>query len=162
MHIILWLSIVLLILGTIFACIELIIPGFGLAGITSIICFVFGITLIPISMPVKIILAIAILIGLIALAVIILNRISKKMPKAICLDTQLDESFKCGSDYSNLVGKTGVAKTDLRPSGTVVIDGKSYDVVTEDGYVVKGTNVKVEEVKSLKILVKPFETHVSI
>ena len=38
---------------------------------------------------------------------------------------------------------TGIAHTDLRPSGKVTIEGTTYDAVSEDGFTPKGSPVKV-------------------
>lgn len=43
----------------------------------------------------------------------------------------------------SLQGATGVALTDLRPSGMADIDGRRIDVVTEGGYVASGEQVEV-------------------
>jgi membrane-bound serine protease (ClpP class) len=44
--------------------------------------------------------------------------------------------------------------TDLRPSGTVVIDDKRYDVVTGGEYLDHGTKVKVVAVEGSKVVVR--------
>jgi membrane-bound serine protease (ClpP class) len=42
-----------------------------------------------------------------------------------------------------MVGKSGIASTVLRPSGKVRIDGVVYDAVSEEGFIEKGQAVKV-------------------
>jgi membrane-bound serine protease (ClpP class) len=44
---------------------------------------------------------------------------------------------------SDLVGKEAEAVTDLRPAGTVVIDGERIDVVTEGDYIKSGSTVRI-------------------
>jgi membrane-bound serine protease (ClpP class) len=61
-------------------------------------------------------------------------------------------SEKSGLDY--LLNKEGVALTNLRPSGTVVIDGKRFDVVTEGEMIDKNTPVKVAKIEGSRIVVK--------
>ena len=51
------------------------------------------------------------------------------------------DSFKVTAQ--NLAGKQGEVFTDLRPAGTVVIEGKKYDAVTEGGFIGKGRKVEV-------------------
>ena len=43
----------------------------------------------------------------------------------------------------DLVGKIGVVKRELRPSGTVVIDDEVYDSLSIDGIIQSGARVKV-------------------
>ncbi len=60
-------------------------------------------------------------------------------------------------EKEELIGKEGIAITDLRPAGTIKIDGKRYDVISETDYVKKGTKVEVIDTKGLKIMVRPKE-----
>lgn len=53
-----------------------------------------------------------------------------------------------------MLGKTGVAVTDLRPTGSVDIDGVKFDVISEGEYIRKGTNVEIFKVSGVKLLVK--------
>jgi membrane-bound serine protease (ClpP class) len=43
----------------------------------------------------------------------------------------------------NLLGTSGVARSDLRPGGIAEIDGERIDVVSEGGYITAGTPVIV-------------------
>ena len=69
-----------------------------------------------------------------------------------------DVSKKSGYDSSverleGLTGKSGVAMTDLRPSGIAMIDEKRINVVSEGGYIERDTNVKVVKIDGNKVLV---------
>jgi membrane-bound serine protease (ClpP class) len=55
---------------------------------------------------------------------------------------------------TDLLEKTGVAKTALRPSGTAVIDGERVDVVTEGNLIEPGTPVRVVAVEGLRVVVR--------
>jgi len=57
-------------------------------------------------------------------------------------------------DSDSLMGKEGVAETDLRPSGIAIIDGKRIDVMADGEYVSRGTPVKIVEVASNRIMVR--------
>ncbi len=54
----------------------------------------------------------------------------------------------------SLLNKQGVARSDLRPSGVVSIDGRRVDVVTEGGLIEAGTEVKVVKVTGLRVVVR--------
>ena len=61
----------------------------------------------------------------------------------------LKESNDSGRGYvaalrrPELVGKAGVAVTDLRPAGVASVDGERIDVVTEGEYVGSGGRIEV-------------------
>jgi membrane-bound serine protease (ClpP class) len=42
-----------------------------------------------------------------------------------------------------VIGKTGIAQTVLRPSGRIEVDGRIFDAKAEIGYIEKGEAVKV-------------------
>lgn len=56
--------------------------------------------------------------------------------------------------YEELVGKTGVTMTDLRPVGTIRIDDEEYSAISNAQWVEKDSKIIVEEVDGTRILVK--------
>ncbi|MFA5793695.1 MAG: NfeD family protein [Candidatus Brocadiia bacterium] len=77
----------------------------------------------------------------------------RKMTLKKNLDTS--EGFtseKAGLDQ--LLNKEGIAHTNLRPSGTAVIEGKKIDVVTEGDMIDKDTQIKVIKVESNRVIVR--------
>jgi membrane-bound ClpP family serine protease len=61
------------------------------------------------------------------------------------------------SGMEDWIHKTGVAVTDLRPSGTALIDEKRLDVVTNGDYVDAGTRIRVTGVTGNRIVVEMIE-----
>ena len=57
-------------------------------------------------------------------------------------------------DKSKFLGAVGVCTTDLRPAGTITIEGEPVDVVSEGGFVKQGDTVKVINVDSSRVLVR--------
>lgn len=55
---------------------------------------------------------------------------------------------------SEYLGKEGVALTDLRPSGTIRINGNRIDVVSRGDYIDKGEAVIVIKVEGSRVVVK--------
>jgi membrane-bound serine protease (ClpP class) len=49
----------------------------------------------------------------------------------------------------------GTALTDLRPSGTAVVDGERVDVVSEGDFVKAGAPVMVMRSKGYRLVVRP-------
>ena len=60
-------------------------------------------------------------------------------------------------EYKELVGKSGITLTDMRPIGTVRIEEKDYSALTQGKWLVKGTKVVVEQVDGTKIQVKEID-----
>ena len=58
-------------------------------------------------------------------------------------------------DKSKFLGAIGVCVTDLRPAGTIMIDGEPVDVVSEGGFVKQGNSVKVINVDGSRVMVRP-------
>lgn len=72
----------------------------------------------------------------------------------------LGERQKNSNGYTSVVDKTrflgaiGVCSTDLRPAGTVIVEGEPLDVVTEGSFVKQGDIVKIINVDGSRILVR--------
>ena len=81
----------------------------------------------------------------------------REMWSKIALKDRLTEEAGYSSmntEYQQLVNKTGVTLTDLRPVGTVRIDDQEYSAISNAQWIKKGTTVQVEEVDGTRILVK--------
>lgn len=57
-------------------------------------------------------------------------------------------------DKSKFLGAIGVCTTDLRPAGTISIDGEPLDVVADGNFVKQGERVKVINVDGSRVLVR--------
>ena len=55
--------------------------------------------------------------------------------------------------HEKLIGERGVALTDLRPSGRVVIGGRRYDAICEVGYIGRGTPIVVQKGRGFSLVV---------
>jgi membrane-bound serine protease (ClpP class) len=58
---------------------------------------------------------------------------------------------------SELMGKSGIAHTMLRPSGTAEIEGQRYDVVSEGPVIPKDAPIEVVRVEGNRIVVAQVE-----
>jgi len=74
----------------------------------------------------------------------------------LILNRNIEEKsgYTSKKEVSALIGKDGIAITDLRPSGAIKIDGKRIDAVTHGEYIEKGENVTVVEEEGSKVLVE--------
>lgn len=62
-----------------------------------------------------------------------------------------------GVEKPELLNQTGVAHTNLRPSGTALINGRRVDVVTEGSLIERGKPVRVVAIEGLKVVVRAIE-----
>ncbi|MBL7077991.1 MAG: hypothetical protein ISS31_11040 [Kiritimatiellae bacterium] len=70
-----------------------------------------------------------------------------------------EAEFKAVEDGLNdLLGAQGEAKSDLRPAGFAMINGRRVDVVTQGGMIDKGLPITVVEVEANRVVVKRTET----
>ena len=65
-----------------------------------------------------------------------------------------DDDFQSAPARAALVGRAGVAITDLRPAGKARIDGRLEDVVSVTDYVEAGEPVVVVEVEGVRVVVE--------
>ncbi|MBO4678266.1 MAG: serine protease [Lachnospiraceae bacterium] len=149
------LGIVVLIIGIVLIGVEFFLPGFGVPGISGIICTVAGVFLTGRDMSERImvgVIAIVIIAIVLVVSIIIFN--SKKIKSPIKLETDLQGKnlFIEEKDMEYLLGRKGVAITDLRPSGKGEFDGVKLDVITT-GYIKKGTELTITAIKNNKIFV---------
>ncbi len=79
----------------------------------------------------------------------------KVLSKKFSVSGTLKEALSAATGLAELVGKEGVAITNLRPAGAAEIEGKRVDVVTDGEMVVKGTRVKVVTVEGNRVVVRP-------
>ncbi len=162
-----WFEVILFILGLGAILVEIfLIPGFGVAGVVGILLMIAALFLSLFNTEgyfdaSLIQMAIVQLGGALAGFFILGFLAYKFLPntrsfKAFVLDTQSgsDKGFTSAPDYSELVGKPGIAITVLRPAGTAVIDDKRYDVVTQGDYIDKDANIRVLKVEGMRIVVE--------
>ncbi|WP_173916128.1 NfeD family protein [Halobacillus sp. Marseille-Q1614] len=81
----------------------------------------------------------------------------REMWTKIALSDQLSSEMGYNSmkeTYISLVGQKGLAKTDMRPVGTIEVNGEEYSAISNGRWIYKGDPVKVTSVDGTRILVK--------
>ena len=135
------------------------LPGIGLAGVSGMLALIAVVVMqLGWGNPRVALYVIAIVLLVIILGLIWIIRSFQK--------GRLSKSFLVLRDSSDgtsvpevayaktdLVGKTGVALTTLRPSGIVEIDGRRIDVTTAGEFIPKGSPVTVLKAEGMHILV---------
>ena len=89
----------------------------------------------------------AVLTSLLALKIV------RRSKDSFCLKTD-QEGFVSASFEEDLLGKEGSVSTELKPSGHVRIDGKTYQALSQGDFIVKGTNIEVVAMKGSHLIVK--------
>ena len=68
-----------------------------------------------------------------------------------------DRGYVSAQDRPELLGRTGTVITELRPSGTILLNGVPVDVVSEGAFIPKGTLVRVAAVQGSRVVVRRVE-----
>ncbi len=71
--------------------------------------------------------------------------------------SQDGKTFKSADPRETLVGKDGVAHSELRPAGFALIDGRRVDVITEGNLVPKGAPIRVVRVEGNRVVVRKID-----
>lgn len=152
-------GIALTVIGMVLIMIEIVIPGFGAAGISGGVALIAGLILGSagnISYAMFSLLIVVVILIIFAVVVFRSALRGKLSRSPVVLNTSIDSGSTelFDEDMQSLIGKTGVTATALRPSGIAIIDGRRLDVVTLAEFIGKGEQVVVERVEGVKILVK--------
>ena len=143
----------------------LVIPGFGIAGLGGIGLMIYGLYLlllpdVPVGEEVLGQVMDGFLIGLVG-AVIGLVLLVKLMIKTkfweqlTAPDTQKKEDgYSNTPGWESLQGKTGIADTDLHPSGWVRVKDQRIFVVSEGEFIEEGKEIKILSVDGNRVLVR--------
>ena len=134
-----------------------VIPGFGVAGVLGISGIFISILRSFASIEAALYSMLFALAGSIVFVVVFWGRFSRSGPwKRLVLGTSehKDLGYMGPKTYVDLVGKVGQTITPLRPSGTAVIDGDRYDVVSEGGFLSANVSVKVVKIEGSRVVVR--------
>lgn len=151
------LGVVVLVIGILLIGVEFFMPGFGFPGISGIICTVAGIFLIGQTAAQRILVGvIAIVVIAVMLVISIVVFSSKKVKSPIKLDTDLRgrNVFIDEKDMEYLIGKKGIAISDLKPAGKGEFDGVKLDIMSANYYIKKDSALVITEIKNNRIIVE--------
>lgn len=164
-------EILLFVVGLILLAIEVFaIPGFGILGLLGILFMITGLTLSMVGNvgpgffeidTTGIVGALLIVIIATFVAVVGSLLLSKKLFTTnafghLALDKvqNVDEGYTSAlKSYENMVGKTGIAYTVLRPSGKVIINEELFDATARSGMIEKGIEVIIFDYKNAQLIV---------
>jgi len=157
MDVLVMLAIILLVAGFVLIGIEMVLPGFSVPGVAGIICLIAGIFMAADDIKEGVIITLVVLGLLLIMMVTVLKLLSSgklKSPIVLQEEQAKSEGYISSGDLQYLLGKEGVAITDLRPTGRADFDGITFDVITEGSYVEKGAALIIYKVQGSKLIVK--------
>ena len=143
----------------------LVIPGFGIAGLGGIGLMIYGLYLlllpdVPVGEEVLgqamdgfFIGLVGAVIGLVLLAKLMIK--TKFWEQLTAPDTQKkEEGYSNTLGWESLQGETGIADTDLHPSGWVRVKDQRIFVVSEGEFIEEGKEIKILSVDGNRVLVR--------
>jgi membrane-bound serine protease (ClpP class) len=163
-----WTEILLFIFGLVLLLLEaFVIPGFGIAGISGILCVLasFVLSLLPRlgSISFEEMLHAITLVGLsFVFAFVLVIPVVKLVPKTrvfkkLILDVseKKEDGFRSTPvSYEQYLGAEGIALSTLRPSGIGLFDGKRLNVIAEGEFVDPNTPIKILKVEGYNVIVR--------
>lgn len=156
-------GLILVLIGAALIIIEMLIPGFGIAGISGAAAVIAGL-IIGSNDPISALFSVAILVAILSIAAVIIFKVFKvvfgKRKSGKNSRIVLNESIaaeatdRVTAESAELIGKQGIALTALRPSGAALINGKRYDVLADGEFIAKDEPIVVCAVEGLRISVR--------
>ena len=151
-------AILLLVIGFVLVVVEMYVPGFGIPGISGIICLIAGVWLKADS-ALEALVLVVVLIALLCVALsIAIHSVSKgRLAKSkLVLHETATEIDRVGeNDLKFYVGREGVTTTVLRPAGMGEFDGVKLNIVSDGEFIAAGEKVRVQAVEGNRIVVVP-------
>jgi membrane-bound serine protease (ClpP class) len=162
-----WEELLLVSVGVVLIAIEVfVIPGTTVVGIVGIVALAAGLGMAlvgagaTVSAFVSALGRVAISILLAMAGALALLRVLPRLPfgRRLVLATGLpaDLGYASAPDSDrHWLGRTGTAVSPLRPAGIAEIDGARVDVVSDGGFIDRGTAIEVTRVDGNRIVVRP-------
>jgi membrane-bound ClpP family serine protease len=154
-------AILLLLVGCSLVVLEVFIPSGGIISILAGVAFITSLIVAfwdgPTTGPTTGFVFLAVMVlavpALVALAFKIWPR--TRLGKAFLGDLPREDQVVPDEPRRTLLGRVGVARSKMLPSGAVEIDGQMIDAVTQGLPIEPGTYVVVVEVRANRVVVRP-------
>jgi membrane-bound serine protease (ClpP class) len=160
-----WEEVLLLAGGVIALAVEVfLLPGFGLAGVLGIGLFGAAIVLSMTGTAATLSdfsRALAVLGASAVITIAVIYAWVRHLPNSTRLTgLLLRDDLRAGGGFisapmrEDLIGREGVAMTDLRPSGTALVGEERVDVVTEGEFIAQGSPLRVLRSEGYRLVVR--------
>lgn len=149
-------AVTLLCTGLILLAVELVIPGFGIFGMTGLACLLAALYLylgatFEAALIVGAVLFFTVLLGIWFFRRGPHSRIGRWL--TLGLRSSSDKGYVSTDVPRSLLGKSGVARTPLHPAGKALIEGKTVDVISQGEFYEPGTPLVVVAVSGGRVVV---------
>lgn len=141
---------------------EVFVPSGGLISVCAFACLAGGVLIFfrhsTVAGWIGIVIAIIMIPSILVIAYKIFPR--TKFGRSVTLtppERKLGNAIPNTTELKELLGAEGVVLTPLRPVGMCNFSGRRVECVAESGYVDKGEKVKVIDVESTQVIVRPVE-----
>ncbi|MEX1377936.1 MAG: NfeD family protein [Eubacteriales bacterium] len=152
-----WWAAALFILGIIALVVEMFIPGFGVFGISGLVLCVLALVFSSNSIDQfarRAGIALSVCVVLIPIFIKIFGKI-KMFDRIANKEMQtVGQGYVINQVSDEIVGKTGIAVTELRPIGVIEVEDKRMDAFSEEGFIAKGSEVVITGKKSSSVVVR--------
>src|SRR5579862_7645922 len=148
-----WMVLTLVLVGAALLFLETILPGL-IAGFLGMCCLVAGVVVgyNTFGVHTGTLILVAVVLGLLLGTLIWIKYFPGSRLARVFISQRIVGDLK--TDRPELLEQRGVAHTNLRPSGTAVINGQRVDVVTEGPMIERGTPIKVVAVEGMRVVVR--------
>ncbi|MHC0035864.1 NfeD family protein [Pseudoneobacillus sp. C159] len=150
-------AIVLFAIGVILLIAELFLPGgiIGAFGFAAVLGSFFLASENVIYMGISILIALLVSIIVSIFMIKVLGRKMSIFKKIILTDsTNTEQGFVSNVNRTDLIGKTGISITQLRPAGKISVEEEIIDVVSDGAFIQKDKPIKVVKVEGSRIVVR--------
>ena len=168
-HLVGWEEALLFIAGVVLVVVEIFfVPGLGVPGVLGLIFVLASLVLALIGIPIDVSFETGVLtdamtrvmvslLGSFVLALVVGRLLSRTaMGQALVLQ-EAETGFLSAPTASDLIGQTGEALTDLRPTGKVTIEGQRHEATSEREFISRGSRVRVIGRDGPALVVRPEE-----
>ena len=149
-----------------------VVPGFGITGISGLLCILVGIYLALVKKPIPqfswdyemlntaMVVLVVFIVGALA-GIVIIWKMSpeSRLKKLMVLSTSLqaEDGYSSSENLDRLVGQTGKSITHLRPAGRAFINGEPFEVQSEGDFIEIDRALTVLRVAGNKVFVAETE-----
>ncbi len=156
------LGVLLIILGAVLLVLEIFIPSFGLLSVCAVAAEVGGIWLFFKASPATGWIGVGIAAVLVPIVWVITYKMFPKTSfgKSVTLqgpEREKGDAIPDTNELLEMIGKTGVVISPLRPVGMCEFDGERLECVAETGFVEKNKTVEVIHVEGTQLTVRTAE-----
>jgi membrane-bound serine protease (ClpP class) len=154
-------AILLLLIGCALVGLEVFIPSGGIITVLAAVAFIASIIIAswesPTTGPMTGLLFAAVTVFVVPVIVAVAFKYWPKtrMGKAFLGELQKGDELLPEDPRRGLLGRVGVARSKMLPSGAVEVDGQMIDAISQGQAIEPGTYVVVTEVRANRVVVRP-------